>query len=226
MWIPACGDLCQTPIFPLPPQSGGRGPLPPQGQAPAEGGLEERLRRCLGYRSGVPDPPLSLRDISPRRAGGERERTFANVSAGGDDGNEHQSLFGSLLAGNWIRRGRRVRWLSPAASASEGHTQLFPVVEEVLFGAALAAYAVGDLLIRAFDLPVMGAALWFGLGLCLCSCRAPAAPRLALCHRLHLSSHMLVAASATTVSSVGAHGRTVQRNSIFVTHSTDHLNVY
>ena len=31
-------------------------------------------------------PPLSLRDISPRVAGGERERTFANVSLCRNDG--------------------------------------------------------------------------------------------------------------------------------------------
>ena len=44
---------------------------PAQGQGSVERSLEERLRKRLSYRSGVPDPPLSLRDISPRGAGGE-----------------------------------------------------------------------------------------------------------------------------------------------------------
>ena len=45
--------------------------------------MEERLRTGLSYRSGLPDPPLSLRDISPRGAGGEWE---VELGLRGNDG--------------------------------------------------------------------------------------------------------------------------------------------
>ena len=49
-----------------------------------------------------------------------------------------------------------VRGLRPAPPA-EGHPELFAVVEEVLFGAALGAAPVGHLLIGPINLPGVGA---------------------------------------------------------------------